>query len=418
MQRLVHDSDARFRVVAAGARAGKSLLAGAEIAYSLLQPGHRIWIVASQYELAEREFVWALDLLANYKNSLGISFTNYCKISTAARGSREIRSPYGSFCKTKSTEKMPSLLGEELDLLVIGESAKLSREAWERYLRARLGSRCGRLLATSTPDSDSGIFTEFFRNGQTGVTGWESWQFSTLDNPTFSRDEWETAKRSLDKDVFAEQYEGKFVSRRGLVFRTFQDVHISNELPAGVENWPVVRGLQKGFQNPFCCVWIAIDPGSKNYFVYRDYSKVQVLPEDALREIEELSRGRHVIGTIIDYWDGDFQTTCRQSGIGITVQDEKKIGHNAAIVKRVQAIQNLLKDTGSSKLRIHSSCQAVIEDLKKCKWPERQPEEKEKAEVEIPSSKYFQCAAALSYAVAFLESAKGVDVYGSQQKRH
>src|SRR5574341_1945379 len=60
----VHRSEARFRVIAAGARGGKSMLAGAEIAFTLLQPNKRVWCVATQYELADKEFDWALHFLS------------------------------------------------------------------------------------------------------------------------------------------------------------------------------------------------------------------------------------------------------------------------------------------------------------------------------------------------------------------
>lgn len=44
-----------------------------------------------------------------------------------------------------------SLVGEELDWLILCEAAHLDRESWERYLRPRLGTRLGRMIASSTP---------------------------------------------------------------------------------------------------------------------------------------------------------------------------------------------------------------------------------------------------------------------------
>lgn len=188
-QKQVHLSNKRYRIVLAGARFGKSMLAGFEIAYYLMFPDCRVWCVAPVYELAEKEFNWALEFLSRYKMEDGISrLIDRAKISTPARGSKSIRMPWGSYVQTKSTENKENLLGEELDFLVLGEAACIAREPWERMLRARLGPRVGRMLAPSTGAGDNNIFAEFVANGKTDdpkFADWQTWEFTTLDNPCF-----------------------------------------------------------------------------------------------------------------------------------------------------------------------------------------------------------------------------------------
>src|SRR5687767_6051839 len=55
-QWLVHDSHARYRLLACGSRWGKSLAASMEVVAALLQPGDRTlgWIVAPTRDLADR----------------------------------------------------------------------------------------------------------------------------------------------------------------------------------------------------------------------------------------------------------------------------------------------------------------------------------------------------------------------------
>lgn len=417
----IHESPERFRIVAAGARAGKSMLAGAEVAATLLKPGKRIWIVAAQYELADKEFDWALQFLSMAPWSDGRKLIDLARVTSAAHGSRIISFPWGSWVKTKSCEKPTSLLGEEIDLMVLGEASQIPRDSWARYLRARLGSRRGRLLATSTPNSDSGLFMEFFENGlknEGDYADWKSWQFSTLDNPTFPREEWTKLEKELATDVFREQCRGEFVSRRGKVFKEFDKVHLADSLPAGAEHWTIVRGVQRGFANPAVCLWIALETDAKQricgYWVVDELYELEMLPKDFCGKIIEKSKGKRILATMGNYWEQEVIAEFSRYGVPCQANDEKKLNKNVALIKRIQAIQNVMKIHPDGRTRFHvlKSCKHTIEELDKLKWPDRQKEEAERAEIEIPLSKYLPIPSALSYAITFIETCQNVDVYG------
>lgn len=60
LQEEFHSSNARFKIVVAGRRAGKSTSAARDMEPELLLPNRRYWIVAPTYDLGEREFrvIW------------------------------------------------------------------------------------------------------------------------------------------------------------------------------------------------------------------------------------------------------------------------------------------------------------------------------------------------------------------------
>jgi len=156
-QASIHSSGSRFRVVAAGARSGKSMAAGVEIAYELFKPNRHIWCVATQYELAEKEFDWAVQFLDRGKIK-GVKLLDLCRCTMSRKGSKSLETPWGSWARTKSAEKPTSLLGDELDFLVLCEASQIPTVVWERYLRPRIGPRNGKVLACSTPNADAGLF--------------------------------------------------------------------------------------------------------------------------------------------------------------------------------------------------------------------------------------------------------------------
>ncbi len=420
-QKQVHLSNKRYRIVLAGARFGKSMLAGFEIAYYLMFPDCRIWCVAPVYELAEKEFNWALEFLSRYKMEDGISrLIDRAKISTPARGSKSIRMPWGSYVQTKSTENKENLLGEELDFLVLGEAACIAREPWERMLRARLGPRVGKMLAPSTGAGDNNIFAEFVANGKADdpkFADWQTWEFTTLDNPCFDKVEYERARRELDPDVFREQYEGKIVSRRGYVFK-FQDEHIVQTLPEEIEQWPIVVAIQPGFKNPCAVAFIAYNMRQREYLVYDEIYLTETLMEEIIPKILEKLRGRRYLGAFSDYWMKDACDDMAKNGLATKTNDvEKKVGKMQAIIARTRVLQNVLKirEDGKPRLQIYQKCEHIIGDFRKCKWPDHPKEEAERLEAEIPLPKFFQAPQAISHAIAFFESATGVAVYESQK---
>jgi len=405
-QRLVHESSARFRICAAGARFGKSMLAGAEAAAMLMMPNTNTWICGTQYELAEKEFNWAIEFL-NKLRFRDMPILSYCKVTNSQRGQRSIIAPWGSYIRTKSTEKPQTLLGEELDFLVLSEASQISKIVWERMLRARLGPRKGRLLAISTPNADNGLFYDFYKKAEEKADKeWQNWLFSTLENDYFDKGEYELAKRELAKKVFEEQYEGKFVSRRGKIFDELKTISV---LPNEICNWPVLVGVQKGYKNPLSIVFCSIEPITKKMYLYDEFHEKEISIEKAGAVIKDKTKGRRLLGCIVDYWDYDCQQELKKIGIAVTTnENEKKIGRQVAQTRRIQTLQSFLE---KEKLLIFDQCKKSIGDIENSKWPEPKEDGEALPELEIPKNVYLQAPYAISHICCFLSESGGFDPY-------
>lgn len=419
-QAMVHRSNSRFRVVCAGARYGKSMLAGFEMAFYLLFPDVRIWAVAPVYELADKEFNWALEFLSRYKLPDGRNILDIGRLNNPTRGSRSFILPTGSYMRTKSTEKPDTLLGEEVDLIVLCEASKIPREVWERQLRARLGPRQGSLLVPSTGSGDSGLFVEMVEKGKDDsleFQDWESWEFSTSENPTFSKEEYQRAKESLPPEIFAEQYEGKLVSRRGFVFPlSYSHLYEPSE---NFESLPVIVSMQYSFKNS-CVVAFIVSPRPNEIFVMDELYLKETLIEDVVKLIREKIKGKRIHSFITDYWDVETIHSLQKIGIRVDTVNEKTFGRSQAIISRVRAVQSVLKYDElleSPRLRFSPKCVNILEEFRKCKWQDKQKELADKLEVEIPLQKYFQAPQAISHAVALYEMINGVDIYSPQKQK-
>lgn len=421
-QAEVHLSAKRYRIVLAGARFGKSMLAGFEAAfYATTFPDCRIWLVGPTYDLAEKECNWAIDFISRYKMPRGMGrLVDRTTISSPTRGKRRILFPWKSFIETRSTENLESLLGEEIDMIVLCEAACIPREAWERYLRARIGPRKGMLLAPSTGAGDTNLFAEFVENGLQETPeykDWKTWQFTTIDNPTFDWKEYLQAKRELAPEVFREQYEGQLVSRRGLVFR-FQNAHIMPKLPEDIMYLPIVASIQPGYKNPCAIVFIAYRVETREYIVIDELCFQETLMSEIAPQLLAKTRGRRFLGIFSDFWMKDELEEMARCGLAIkTNEEEKKIGKQPATIARVRAVQNVLQCTEEipPRFKIYRNCVNTIEGFQKCKWPDRPKEEADKLESEMPLPKFFQFPQAISHVIAFFESASGASIYDAQR---
>ena len=124
--------------------------------------------------------------------------------------------------------------------------------------------------------------------------------------------------------------------------------------------------------------------------------------------------GKRFLGVITDFWDYDAGETLRSAGIACSRnQDEKKIGRQMAIIKRIQGVQNVFKvneNTGLSKILVRENCRKILSDPENAKWEEQKDDDRPLAE--IPKSKHLQSVFAIAHVVAFLSSTVGGDFYG------
>lgn len=111
----------------------------------------------------------------------------------------------------KSADAPASLLGAELDWLVVDECASVRRAVWEEQLSARLLGRRGWSLLVGTPQ-EVDWFAELFRRGQEGSdVELASWRAPTWENPHIPRDLIESERGRLAAGVFEQKYGARFL---------------------------------------------------------------------------------------------------------------------------------------------------------------------------------------------------------------
>jgi len=202
-------SDARFRVIAAGRRTGKTTLAGAETARRMAD-GDGDWLgywIAPTHDIAETGFRLMTDALPDeVLASVKRSPPHEIELVNGARlGFRTVSGGAN--------------VSVGLDWVVIDEAAKdIPKRTWTQELRPTLSDRDGDAMFISTPDG-KGWFHDWWQRGQSDDhPDVESWRWSTYANPHVPDSEVDAARAEVPDRIFAQEYQAEFRDDTGGVF--------------------------------------------------------------------------------------------------------------------------------------------------------------------------------------------------------
>ena len=251
-QQEIMSSRARFKVVAAGRRFGKSFLSMSLMGRHGRFPNSNVWYVTTTYSAA-KTIMWnpLKEKLKTIKWSKGFH--------EVAMQAHLIN---GSVISLKGTNNPDSLRGIGLDYLVVDEAAYIDERVWTEVLRPTLSDRQGGALFISSPTGRN-WFYDLYQYAQTGEDDdWESWQFTTLEGGNVPPDEIESAKRDLDERTFRQEYEAKFVTYSGLVYYGFDYQENVIDCPYNPDE-PVLIGMD-----------FNIDPMTATIFQYDEEEQV------------------------------------------------------------------------------------------------------------------------------------------------
>lgn len=229
-QAMVHNHPARFKVLAAGRRWGKTRL-GVHECLDVAAQGGRAWWIAPTYQMGN--VGW------RPLKTMG------AKIGAEIRKvDRQVILPNGGEVVVRSADNPDSLRGEGLDFAVLDECAFMTEPVWTEAVRPALSDRLGKAVFISTPNGRN-WFWRLWQRGRADDGEWMSWQLPTSENPYIDKAEVAAARLSLPELTFEQEYLAVFLENEGAVFRnitacmgapeTTPEAHQGHHIVAGVD---------------------------------------------------------------------------------------------------------------------------------------------------------------------------------------
>jgi hypothetical protein len=369
-QMEVYRAPYRFRVVVAGRRWGKSILARNTILKYATVKKRLIWYVAPSYRMA-KQIMWPELLEAVPKKWIK-------KVNETLLFIQLIN---GTRIELKGADNPDSLRGVGIHFLVMDEVQDIHPDAWRKVLRPTLASTGGHAMFIGTPKSYNFLYElythgqrgEYFedKNGKIHKNQWASWQFPTMTSPFIPAEEIEAAKRDMDEKSFNQEFNASFETMSGRVYYPFdRRLHI--------------RPCQFNAQLP---IWVGqdfnIDPMSAIILQPQPSGEVWAIgeisikgsnTEEAATELERLYwRNIRNITIFPDPAGGYKQHARGETDVEIfRERGFKRIRYrkkHPAVADRVNAVNRMLKTAdGSVRLRIDPVCVKLIESLEQTQY--------------------------------------------------
>ena len=169
---------------------------------------------------------------------------------------KQIRLITGGIIDMWSLDEPDSGRGRKYKRVVVDECEKAKKLdiAWKGTIRATLTDYRGDAWFLSTPKFGATFFKELYKNYiKKGFEDeWQSWTFSTYDNPHMSKDEIDSARVTLDPIYFDCEYMALDVDLKGLRWAFAYDRDKHSGKPVLNRNQEVHLSFDFN-RNPICC---------------------------------------------------------------------------------------------------------------------------------------------------------------------
>ena len=241
----IFNSEARFKVVSAGRRFGKSRLAAWILIIKALQSDSKdVFYIGPTFQQAKdimwnmlKELLHGTDLIEQtHENTATMKLVNGRRISL------------------KGSDRPDTLRGVGLAYVVLDEYASMKVEVWEQIIRPTLSDVAGGALFIGTPAGKNHFYEIWQEAKDEKNEDWEAFQYNSIDNPILDPEEIKVARETMSTQAFRQEFEASFVSFTGGIFKEEWIKYDTEEPkegnyviavdPAGFEKVEKERGLK------------------------------------------------------------------------------------------------------------------------------------------------------------------------------
>lgn len=282
-QKEVFLSDARFRVVAAGRRGGKTYLSAIELLINGLKTKNEhgidlqtkeVWYIAPTFQQGK-------DVMWNLLKEVGqdVIESIYENVATA-------KLINGRRIQIKGADRPDSLRGVGISFAVLDEYAFMKPEAWDLIIRPTLSDVMGKALFIGTPEGKNHFYDLWCFAGSESekAAEWQNFHFCSLDNPKIHPKEIDNARLTMSNQAFRQEYEASFEAAGGGKF---------TERMVNYAERPSEQGT----------IYMAIDPAGFGKGDGLVKSELKRLDETAIAVVEATTKGWFVHDILYGRWD-------------------------------------------------------------------------------------------------------------------
>ena len=359
LQMQIFNDPARYVVLCAGRRWGKTILAVVKcIVKAVEKKGAKVWYVAPTYKQA-KEIAWSR--FKQYIPREMISKTNETELKFWLINGSEIA--------LKGCDNEDSLRGVGLDFVVLDEYALIKENVWREIIRPMLVDHQAPALFISTPKGKN-HFWKLWLKGQRKEKNISSYTAKTEDNPLLQRSEIKEIKEERESkgDIyFRQEYEASFEDYTGLVWPEFKNETHQVIEPFEIPSWyETISALDVAMSGTTAALKAALDDDGNLFIVEEFYEQ-----NKRASEVSEVIRGWNSGSWLIDpaskaknvIRDGEFYSLYdeyAENGIHARPAENDV---NAGINRVAEYFKR-------GKIKIFNTCENLLREIERYHWAE------------------------------------------------
>lgn len=295
----------------------------------------------------------------------------------------------GAVVLFRTADAPDRLRGPNLNWAYLDEAAMMSALTWKVILgRLRVGNPSAWI--TTTPAGFNWVYRLWVDRKD---PQYKLIHASTRENKYLVKGYLDDLVSNYVGEFASQEIEGDFVAFEGLVYSEFsRGINITHDDPK--PTWDRMRAVDFGYQNPFCCLWGAVDEDGR-LVVYDEHYSTKLLIKDHAESIR--SRAGSYRWTVADH---DAQDCAEMGACGINTRPAQKDVTRG--IQKVKARIVKQKD-GRPRLFVHERCTNLLREFGQYRWQEAKENREEKEE---PLKQNDHAMDALRYMVMELDNKK------------
>lgn len=212
-QKEIFIDPARFKVVAAGRRGGKTHLAcvtaGTEVLKEENERGYKltyeneVWYICPVFEQGKKQMwgkikeIWGDVITKTYENTCEATFVN------------------GRIFRIIGADRPNNLRGSGLSYVILDEYAFMKSEVWDIIIRPMLMEVLGGALFIGTPEGKNHFYDLWMLADREDKKNWAAFHFSSKDNPLLPREEFVELTDGMSNQAIRQEIEASFEAAGG-----------------------------------------------------------------------------------------------------------------------------------------------------------------------------------------------------------
>ena len=341
----------RFVCAAISRRQGKTYITNVIGQLVSLVPNSHILIMSPNYALSQISFDLQRQLIRHFDLEV---------VKDNAKD-KVIELSNGSTIRMGSVNQVDSTVGRSYDLIIFDEAALADgKDAFNIALRPTLDKPNSKAVFISTPRGRNNWFADFYNRGWSDeFLDWFSVKATYHENPRFSQEDIEEAKRTMSQAEFSQEYLADFNTYEGQIWNFNFEECTADLSQLDTSKMDVFAGLDVGYKDPTAFCVIAYDWDQEKFYLIDEYLNAEKTTEQHAKEINALVE-KYLIDWI--YIDSAAQQTRFDfaQNYDISTINAKKsildgISHAAGIIDN----DNLIVD---------QKCKHILEAVDQYQW--------------------------------------------------